>query len=302
MKKFALLMAVFATLILSGCADQVPPGHKGKIMGKAGYNPEVLKEGRYRIWGYDELVLLDMTTNLANRTMSVRMNDRDSGGLSRPGLDMDFVLAYRYRLRDNVDVINTMFHDIKVDPKTGVTAHEILRVYADSVIESTFRDVIGTYEPEEVLANRAVVGKKFSEALSTKMQNNPIELSDVMIKSMTLPKTISDKIDETKKKELDIIKEQANQAIELVKRNNLKVLASKQAEIDLVTARSVAEQNKELSKGLSDTVLELRRLDIAKIQAEAFAKRMEVPQEGDSIIIPYEALSNIGAQSRMMAK
>lgn len=302
MKKFLLAFSLMAMVVLSGCAEQVPPGFKGKIMGKAGYNPEVLQEGRYRIWGYDDLVLLDMTTNLNTNRLTVRMSDHDSDGNVRPGLDMDFVVTYRYRLRDDNGVINTMFHDIKVDPRTGVTAPEIHRVYANSIIETTFRDVVSKYEPEEALANRAIVGEKFATSLLAKMKNNPIQLSDVMIKSMTLPQTISSKIQETKNKELDIVKEEAQQAINLVKKNNEKVLTSKQAEIDLVMAQGVAAQNKELGKGLNDQVLELRRLDIAAIQAKAFAARMSEPQAGDSIIIPYEALSNVGAQNRMMAK
>lgn len=304
MKKLmkTLLLAAFAVVYLAGCSEQIPPGHKGKILGPSGYNPEVLGEGRHWVGIREQLVLLDLTTNRNDIRMTVTMNDYDGDKNARPGLDMEFILSFRYRLRDNADVINTMFHDIKVDVRTGVTANAVYSVYAKPVIETAFRDVVSKYTPEEALANRASVNEAVSLEIQKRLVRLPIEVSDVVVTKMVLPKTIIDRIKANKDKELQIAQEQAQQAIDLTKRENSIVLAQKDAERNLIDAQAAAAQNKELQRGLSDQVLHLRELEIQKIYAEAFAKRFENSVQGDTVFMPYEAMQSPGAQMRAFSK
>jgi hypothetical protein len=303
MKSTLKLIAVsVALLFMIGCSETVPPGHKGKILGANGYNPEMLDEGRHSVWGRDSLVLLDMTTNRKAILMNVTMNDHDSNGKSRPGLDMNFVLGFRYRLRDDPNVMKTMFNDTKVDPALGVTAPSVFAIYTDAIVQTVFRDIVSQYTPEGALANRAAVNEAVGKELSKRLTSNPIEVSDVVVTKMTLPKTISLRIKANKDRELEIIEEQAKQAIALVKEENSIVLAQKRAQRDFIDAEAAAKQNKELASGLSNSVLELRRLEIAKIQAEALRAALEKTGPGTTLILPYEAMSSIGGQQKMFQK
>ncbi|NQZ53287.1 MAG: SPFH domain-containing protein [Piscirickettsiaceae bacterium] len=300
MKKILLALLAVSLIGISGCTSQVPPGHKGKILGVNGYNAEVLGEGRHSTWGRDHLVLLDLTTNRKTMGMGVTMRDYDSEGKARPGLKMDFTLSFRYRLRDDAAVINTMFHDIKVDKKKGVTSDAVFGIYAQPIIETAFRDVISQYTPEETLANRGKINQEVGVELNKRLAKSPIEVSDAVVTRMTLPTVISDRLIANKDRELQIAQEEAQQAIELLKRDNGITLAHKDAEKNLIDAQAAAAQNKALNSGLSDQVLELRRLEIAKIQAEALYARMTSGATGDVVFMPYSAMNSVGSQVRMM--
>lgn len=300
MKKILLTLVVFGALVLSGCSEQVPPGHKGKILGVNGYNKELLGEGRHTAWGRDELVLLDLTTNIKFIPLSVTMRDYDNEGAVRPGLDMAFGLSFRYRLRDDKEIINTMFHDIKVDKEVGVTATAVYNIYAGPIVKTVFRDVLSQYTPEEALANRSKINHDVGKELALRLAKSPIKISDAVVTKMTLPKVIGDRLVANKDRELQIAQEEAQQAINLLKRENDIVLAGKDAQRDLIVARAAAAQNIALNSGLSNKVLELRRLDIAKIQAEAMMKRMESGAAGDVVFLPYDAMSSVGSQVKMM--
>ena len=295
---FKLMIAAIALSMVVGCAEKVPPGHKGKILGVNGYNAELLGEGRHTVWGRDSLVLLDLTTNRRSLPLKVTMNDFDADGKPRPGLGMDFVLQFRYRLRDNEKVINTMFHDLKIDPQAGVTAKAVYGMYANAIVETAFRDVLSQFTPEGALANRATVNQKVGAEIQKRLKSNPIEASDIVVTKMVLPKVISDRLIANKNKELELAEEEAKQAIALTKRTNGIALARKDAERDFIDAQSASAQNKELNKGLSDKVLELRRLRIAEIYANAFGERIANGAQGDTVIMPYEAMSSNAGQMR----
>lgn len=298
----AIVGAAIVAVMLTGCYERVPPGHKGKILGPSGYSPELLSEGRHWEGWREDLVLLDLTTTKASMPMEVTMKDYDSEGNVRAGLGMNFELSFRYRLRDDASIINTMFSDIKVDPSVGVTAHMVYNVYADALVQTAFRDVMSQFTPEEALANRAHINVMVSEEVQKQLKGSPIEVSNTVVTRMTLPETIKKRIKTNKDRELQLAEEEAQQAIELAKRVNSIVLARKDAERNLIDAQAASEQNRELQKGLNAEVLRLRELELQKIYAEAFAKRFANSSEGDTVFMPYEALTSTGSQVRMFQK
>ena len=301
MKKLLVVLLGIGILSLASCGYQsVPPGHKGKVLGVSGYSPELLGEGRHLMIGYDNIVLLDLTTNVANQNLSVTMNDTDTDGNSRAGLTMDFQTSFRYRLKADPEIVNTMFHDLKVDPQSGVTAPVVFQTYTAPLIVTVFRDVVSQFSPEEAMANRAKINEVLGKEVQKRLKGNPIEVSNVVITKMVLPPIIKKRIQTNKDRELQIAEEQAQQAIELVKRENAIILARKEAERNLIDAQAASAQNKALRNGLDDKVLRLRELEIQKIQADAVMARMSSGVAGDVVFMPYDAMSTTAGQMRIM--
>ena len=301
MKRFGIVILLAIVTVAAGCSRQiVPPGHKGKVLNSDGYMPELLSTGKHWLWWWEDLVLLDLTTNVKTLPLKVTMRDYDPTSKEPiPGLDMDFVLSFRYRLKSAEVIIQTMFNDVKVDRDIGVTAPQILSIYGLPVIVTTFRDVVGDHTPEEAFANRGALSQKMGKALKARLATSPLSFSDVMVTKVTLPGLISQRISKNKDRELKITGERAKQAIALVKRENNIVLARKDAERDLIDAQAANAQNKELSGGITPEVLRLRELEIQKIYAEALQTRMVQPQQGDVVFLPYEAMQSVGAQVKM---
>lgn len=295
----AIGVTCILALALTGCGyERVPPGHKGKVLGPGGYSPELLETGKHWVGWNEQLVLLDLTTNVMRQTIKVTMRDEDAEGRRIPGLDMAFEVSLRYRLKGDQSIIQTMFNDLKVDPQQGVTAPKVYSIYAAPVVQAVFRDIVGEYTPEEAFANRAVLSRELGEALQARLARSPLEISDVLVVSATLPALIVKRIETNKDRELAIASEQAQQAIELVKRQNAIVLAQKDAERALIDAQAASAQNRELAKGLTPEVLQLRELEIQRLYVDAIKARME-SGSGDMIFMPFEAMQSTGAQMRM---
>lgn len=295
---------IIAAVTLTGCSREVvPPAHRGKVLNADGYLPELLDTGKHWLWWWEDLVLLDLTTNVRTLPLKVTMRDFDTETKKPiPGLTMNFKLTFRYRLKDEESVVQTMFNDVKVNPDTGVTAPQILNIYGLPIITTTFRDIIGDYTPEEAFANRAILSKKMGETLKKRLKRSPLNFSDVMVTEIILPTLISERISKNKERELKITGERAKQAIALVIRENNIVLARKDAERELIDAQAANAQNEELAGGITPEVLRLRELEIQRIYAEAMQTRLSQPQQGDTIFLPYKAMESIGAQMRIFNK
>ena len=295
------MLAPFISVII-GCTETVPPAHLGKILNPDGYSPEVLTTGRHSVWGRDSLVLLDMSTNVNNQPIGVTMMDYDTDGKPRAGLEMGFVLSYKYRLKNDTKIINAMFNDIKVNADTGIDSAQILSLYGSAIITTATRDVLSKFTPEEALANRGVVNQKVGLEIVKRLESSPLDISNVVITKMQLPDLIKKRIATNKDRELKLAEEKALQAIEKEKRTNAIALARQDATRDLIIAKSAAKQNIELNKGLTPEVLRLRELRIQEMYAEAVKERMSVPQAGDTVFMPFAAVGETGANMRMFAK
>jgi hypothetical protein len=296
MKKLLAIVAAISLLNLTGCTESVPPAHYGKIHGVNGYSKELLSVGRHTVWGRDNLVLLDASTHVYENPVMVTMKDVNPDGSPRPGLEMQFAVKFRYKMKPDAEIIDTMFNDIKVaDGYLG--AETIYGIYGDPIIDQKSRELLSRYTPEEALANREIISKEMGKELTTALRRAPIEVSDVVVSKMVLPKVIKDRINKNKDRELALAEENAKQAIKLAKQNNEIVLANKRAERELIDAKSLAAQNVALGKSATPEVIRLRELAIQEIYANAVSEGMA--KDGNTTFLPFQAMGNTGAQVRM---
>mgnify|MGYP000014474148 CR=1 FL=1 len=277
MKKIIILaLALFAT----ACSfDIIPPAHKGKVLTTAGYSPELLAPGKTTLWGRDTLVLLETGTNTVSERMSIIMQDK---------LTLSFDVKFRSRISGNATVIDSMFNDIT--PFEGrVSWQQVYDIYGKQLVRKEARSVVNGYTVEDVHKNYDRISSEIFTAVSAAMEGTPLEVSDVSLGSITYPEVITKAVDLAKQRELQIKQEEAQAAIDLVKKENEKRLAQADYDIEITKAKAIRDKNKIIAEGVTSDLLELRKWEVM----ESLGNNKNV------VFMPVEGLTSIGAQQRI---
>jgi len=303
MKTFIKTLGLALALVLAtGCTQQVPVGNVGKIVSPSGVQAGLYSVGRPTVMPRQQLVLIETASQFNPAFVKVIMTDRvtDKKGnvTTRIGLTMDFIVNLRYRIDATESSINAIMGDMTLDGVGTITAQQVYNKYGNMVVGRASREVLGQYTPEEVLNNLPKINKQLFSSIKKGLAQSPLIVSEASLGPVTLPPVISSRIDKNKEVELSEAEKRADQKIAMLAKTNDKALATQQAAIDLIDAESLAAQNKVLNKSITPEVLELRRMEIQKLQIEMF-KEIGGKGNGSTIVLPYEALGSAGAQMKM---
>jgi len=275
-----------STLMLTGCSwERIPPAHAGKVLTGSGYQSEVLDPGRKFIWAWQNVILLDMSTETFSEDATVILADR---------LELDYDIQFRARLRKDPDIINAMFNDLKLPPGvTYVKLEHVYATYARMIIENSSREVLNRYSSEEVYQNYGNLSDEIAAAIKPELENTPISLENIIINNIKFPPVVTDAINLVKERELDIQREVAQNEINLLQRENERLLAEAEYETRMTRAKTIRDENRTIAEGISPALLEFRRLEVQ----QAFAEQSGV--SGNFTFMPIEALSTPGGNMRV---
>lgn len=303
MKRFIQIgILAFIAFFVIGCSSQVPPGYVGKKVNTRGVMTEIYEQGKHFHGPWTRMILIDTSSQLRQAPVKVIMADYDvaSDGSTtrRIGLDMNFIVNIRYRIKNDESIINSMLRDMTLDKGDDrIHAAQMYEKYGNMVVGRVSREVLGNYTPEEILQNLSEINKELYTGIKEGLRNSPLEVSSVSLGQFDLPKVISDRISANKETELKEAQARAQQRIDLLERQNQIELARQEAVRQRVDAQSMAEQNKILNQSITPEVLRLRELALREREIEMMKY---VTGKGNStIFIPYGAVDSAGAQFRM---
>lgn len=283
MKRIMAALLVMATLVLGGCGySTVPPAAKGKILSTTGYSPGVYETGKYLLWGRDEMVILDTSTQTYGEAISVKMMDN---------LDLKFTVKFRTRIAGDEKVINSMFNDIK-HQDYQVTLPMVYKVYGQDVVQSTARSVVGKYTTEEVAANFDKITADLYTQLTAKMKGSPLEMSNITLANLDYPDTVDAAYNAQAERKLEIETEANRQAVNMVKKTNELALARANYDIEMKKAETLRDTNATTGAGLSDKLLAYRALEVQEKMAE----------NKSAVFVPYDAIGSSGLSNRIYSK
>lgn len=307
MKKILTILCISAlAFVATGCSKQIPPGYVGKIVSAQGVQPEIHGPGYTREWYRERLILLQTSSELKQAKVNVIMADPfiDSTGetASRIGLDMDFIVNIRYRLRSDDNVITSMLKDMKLDDKvTEISVGQIYNKYANMVVGRVYREVLGKYTPEQVLGHLEEINATLDAKIKEALNSSPLVVSSVSLGPISLPDVITARVRANKDTELSEAQKRAQQKIDLLDKQNEIELARQQAVRERIDAQSLAEQNKILNASITKEVLRLRELQIREKEIAMMEKSL-TSGNNNTVFVPYGAIDNPGAQMRMFQK
>lgn len=262
----ATILAVSA-LTLSGCNEQVPAGHKGKILGKAGFQPEIYPPSKVWVneafpFGFstvnEKLYLVETTTKMYKEPVKILLKDK---------LTLTADVRFRGRINGSDKIINTIFNDMKMNDSI-ITTDEVYQVYAKMIIRNTAREVISQYNVDEINQNYARVTTELYNAIKPKLVGLPIEISDVALGNIGYPKIVTDAIEAAKKRQMEIEQEKADVQVKLTKKKGEEALAKADYRIKMIEANQMHDYNKKIAAGITPDLLELRRLDLREKELE----------------------------------
>jgi regulator of protease activity HflC (stomatin/prohibitin superfamily) len=281
--KVKIITVALLFSLLTGCGFYtVPPASKGKILSTSGYSADVKETGKYLLWGRDEMVVLDTSTQTMAESVSVKMQDN---------MTLNFQVRFRTRIAGNDKVINAMFNDITHE-QYQVSLPRVYAVYGKDVVQSVARSVVGKYKVEDVGVNFDKITNDLHQELVKRMVNSPLEVSNITLANIQYPDVITKAIEAQQERKLAIETEANNQAVEMVKKENELKLAQADYEIRMTRAKALRDENKTTAEGLNPMLLEYRRLEVLE----------SLSKNNNAVFVPYEGLGSSGVNNRMFAK
>lgn len=281
-------LALVGILALTGCNRvTVEPAQLGKVLSPSGYSEEVLTTGKHTLGIREDLVKLEMSTNTYNEPMTVILSDK---------LTLAFDVKYTGRIRNNEAVINSMFNDITHGGDYLITFLEVYRIYGQPKVRNVSREIMSQYSVEDVHANYSRISEEISVGLKEALVGTPIELSGVALGDIRYPQIVTDAVSNAKERNMNIEREVAQAKIDLLKKTNELQLIQADYEIEMTKARTVADANKVMGESITPSLLDLKRIEVARVMAENSGK------EGNVVYMPIEAMTSVGASVKMFNK
>lgn len=283
-KRLVLLVGV--VLVLAGC-DRVPPGYKAKVLSSSGYSQEIKDPGKYKMWGSEELVLLETATQTMSVPMKVKMAD---------DMDLDFSVNFRTRAGGSEKVLSVLFSDITYDNDENlgkvISLRKVYDVYGADVLKNVSRSVVGKYRVTEINGNYDKINTDLQKQLRVAMKDSPLEVSNVTLADVKWPKVITDAIEKQQERELAIKTEENEQAIAMVKKANQLKQEEANRQIELTKASTIRDQNRIISEAINPNLLAYKALEVQDKMAD----------NKSAVFVPYESLTQPGLSNRIYNK
>lgn len=267
-----LVGCLMALVVLTGCSEQVPQGHVGKILSKNGFEPEVYPPSK--VWidngitakNSDKLILIETTTRKYNEPIVVLLQDK---------LELSAEIVFRCRVNSSDEkILNSIFNDIKLDDNI-ITTDEVYNVYAKMIVLNTARDVISKYNVDEVNQNYGRITAELYQAITPKLAKLPIEVSDITVGNVKYPQMVTAAIEKAKERRMLIEQEEANVQIALTKAKGQEEVAKASYNIRMLEAKQVRDYNQMISAGLTSELIKLKELELEKFKVEAYIQEVE---------------------------
>ena len=249
-----LSAAIFVLLFGTRMTYTVGPGQKAVVFhrfGKGLDKDNVKNQGFHLIAPWNEKYIYNVRIQEDLSLMEV---------LSKNGLTIKTELSYRYK---------------PVDNKVGYVHDELGIGYHDNIIipeiRSVTREVIGEYLPEELYSTKreAIEDEIYARTKESLIKKN-ILLDAVLIRDVTLPKTLQDAIENKLKQE------QMSLEYEFKLEQ-----AAKEAQRQIIEAEGKAKANRILSASLTENVLKDKGIEATIKLSESPNSKVVVVGAGD---------------------
>lgn len=251
----AFMLFIIFMILTSTVFVTIPPGHKGvlfKRLGEGVVVDKVYNEGFQLVAPWNTMEKYDIRFTDKMEEMNV---------LSKNGLSIIIELSWRYH---------------PIGDKVGYLHKEIGKNYAEAIIKpeirSATREVIGKYLPEELYSTkREAIQVEIYETTKESLIPKHINLDAVLIRSVVLPATLKEAI-ENKLKE-----EQLSFEYEFKLDRE-----RREAERKIIEAQAKADANKILNASLTDKILKDKGIEATLELSKSKNSKVVIVGGGDS--------------------
>jgi len=283
----ALVMSV------SGCfwgeKVEVPPASVGMVLGKNGYQGDIVPPSRFRLspcfFNCDKLVVIEAGDAGMKEAMTVLMPE-DNLDL---GIDVRFTLALSEDRNQILSVFDRVVPTRLESGGFGTTLAQIYTVYGQSVVRNTVRSTLSEYSISEIAANQSAVSERLRQEVSEDLKKTPLEIKQFGLADIRFPAIITQAREAAQSRKIDIERAEADAQVKIREAQARLEVARAEREADLLEAETVAEANQILANGVTPELLEYRKWQVIEKMAA----------NKNSVFFPVEMSNSLGLENRV---
>lgn len=287
MKKLLSLLAISASVLLTGCSGEsveIPSGNVGKIQTKDGFQEGIRKASKFRLEKCykfcDRLVTLDVSDSQYGLKFSTFM-PKDELTM---GYSVDMMLGVK---ADKYDMVFTNVPFKAMSERFGaITQADVYLRYAKPVLNTSIPAIVSNFTIGQVASERTKVNNYLKAKMNEQLKDTPFIVKHVGLVNVEYPAIITkakERAAERKEQE-DIIKQQRE--LDLLQIETDLMVDQKRREVEIQKAKTKALIAKQLMTPQYETLLKYETL-----QAMA--------QSSNKVIVPTEMLDGIAVQGQV---
>mgnify|MGYP000402734521 CR=1 FL=1 len=261
MRILIVATALFFLVLSSGCSlvtEQVPVGYIGMKQSPAGLDGEILTPGYYQIFGRDKLLLI--ATNEVSRKEKLNILCSDDMNLK-----LDLKIRARVDVKDALAVKSLLDRQgakLRWEGNIGFLDFKTLYItYIKDIARSVARGVVSKYATTQVSAAREEIQKSILTSLVSSLKGTPVEIRMAVTSNIDYPEVITRAMEAKKEMEIEIGQEKAKQAVELLRMENRKKMASIKKIVIAMEAEAEAAKYSIIGERLTDKFLTLKTIE-----------------------------------------
>ena len=316
-KKAGLLYAlifIIAIIVIAKPFTIINSGEVGIKVTAGKYEPQPLTPGLHFYLPFiQNIIVVDTKVRSINYTTTNERhnmaNVQKSGVLTAPaittlderGLIISIDATVQYRLRESSAPQTIATYGLAWEEKI-----------INPIVRDVVRNVIGQYKAEELPIKRNEIAKLLESQIRDKIaskQGNPVELATVNLREIILPEKIKEQIERVQiaKQEGDRVKLEVERAKQEAEKKAAlahgdaeakKIIAQGKADAIKIEADANAYANKEISKSLTKTLLNLRQIEVQG----KFNEALKTNSDAKIFLTPGGAVPNIWIDAKDKAK
>lgn len=278
---------------LSGCfwgeKVEVPPASVGMVLGKNGYQGDIVPPSRFRLspclFNCDKLVVIEAGDAGMKEAMTVLM-PQDNLDL---GVDVRFTLALSEDRNQILGVFDRVVPTKLESGNFGTTLQQVYNVYGQSVVRNVVRSTLSEYSIAEIAENQSAVSEKLRQEVSSALKRTPLEVKQFGLADIRFPAIITQAREAAQSRKIDVERAEADAQVKIREAQARLEVARAEREADLLEAKTVAEANKILADGVTPELLEYRKWQVIEKMAT----------NKNSVFFPLEMTNSVGLETRL---
>lgn len=295
MKKTIIRTALLTTMAfaLSGCIwgekVEVPPASVGMVMGKNGYQGDLIPPSRFRLpvcfLNCDKLVVIEAGDAGMVEQMTVLM-PQDNLDL---GADVRFTISLSEDRNQILSVFDRVVPQRLDSGNFGTTLSTIYDVYGKAVVRNVVRSTLSEYSIAEIAANQSAVSERLRQDVSEALKKTPLEVKSFGLANIKFPDIITQAREAAQSRKIDVEKADADAQVKIREAQARLEVTRAEREADLLAAQTIAEQNRILAEGVTPEVLRYMELEVLK----------EMARNKNTIFFPVDMLNSTSGQNAL---
>lgn len=291
-----LALAGALLMSLSGCffgeKVEVPPASVGMVLGKNGYQGDIIPPSRFRlapcVVNCDKLVVIEAGDAGMKEAMTVLM-PKDNLDL---GVDVRFTLALSEDRNQILGVFDRVVPTRLESGNFGTNLYQVYSVYGQSVVRNVVRSTLSEYSIAEIAANQGAVSEQLRREVSAALDKTPLEIKQFGLADIRFPSVITEAREAAQSRKIDVERAEADAQVRIREAQARLEVARAEREADLLEARTVAEANQILADGVTPELLEYRKWQVIEKMAT----------NENTIFFPVEMMNSLGLETRVFGE